>query len=62
VHDLGIVYGDAHQVTVSAGVASVIAHHLDDAAEHLLRDADDALYRAKQAGRHRVVHADSIGD
>ncbi len=50
VISLGIGYGDGHQVTLSAGVASVIAHDLDDSAERLLREADDALYRAKQAG------------
>ncbi|GAB7072086.1 diguanylate cyclase [Mycobacterium hodleri] len=59
VISLGIGYGDGHQVTLSAGVASVIAHDLDDSAERLLREADDALYRAKQAGRNRVVvHGD----
>ncbi|MDX1893424.1 GGDEF domain-containing protein [Mycolicibacterium sp. 050158] len=59
VDNLRIGYGDGQQVTLSAGVASVIAHHHEDSAEHLLRDADDALYRAKQAGRNQVaVHAD----
>jgi diguanylate cyclase (GGDEF)-like protein len=64
VTDLRIVYGSARQVTISAGVASVIPHHLDESDEHLLREADDALYRAKQAGRNRVVpeDEDSVAD
>lgn len=62
VHDLGIAYGEAQQVTISAGVASVIPYHLDGAEERLHRKADDALYRAKQAGRNRIVHADTVAD
>jgi len=40
----------------SIGVAAVIAEELDspDAAEDLLRRADEALYRAKRSGRDRV--------
>jgi two-component system cell cycle response regulator len=40
-------------VTVSAGVAT----WADEAAEELLRRADEALYRAKDAGRDRVMAA-----
>jgi two-component system cell cycle response regulator len=42
--------GPVH-VTASVGVAST--DHLDDSA-HLLKTADDALYRAKARGRNRV--------
>lgn len=42
------------QITFSAGVASVASH--PDPRE-ALKAADDALYRAKQAGRNRVVVA-----
>lgn len=40
-------------VTISLGVAVVSAQHLDPGA--LLRQADDALYAAKKAGRNRVM-------
>ena len=53
-----ILHGDsptAANVTVSIGVAAV---HLDAASdgdvERLVRAADEALYRAKHGGRHRV--------
>jgi len=50
------------QVRGSIGVAAVTADDLDepDAAEDLLRWADDALYRAKRSGRDRVevLHPD----
>ena len=39
-------------VTVSAGVASAVAR---DSLETLIARADDALYRAKEAGRNRVA-------
>ena len=40
-------------VTASIGVALAAA---DSTAQTLLRDADAAMYRAKDAGRDRVVH------
>jgi diguanylate cyclase (GGDEF)-like protein len=50
------------QVSGSLGVAAVSAEDLDapEAAEDLLRRADDALYRAKRSGRDRVevLHPD----
>jgi diguanylate cyclase (GGDEF)-like protein len=49
-----VVDGDPMAITVSAGVAT-LAPHIDG--EGLLRLADDALYRAKEAGRNRVVLA-----
>jgi diguanylate cyclase (GGDEF)-like protein len=60
-NDLQLVFGGSKQVTISVGVASAIAreHQHED---FLFHEADKALYRAKQAGRNRVVHADSAGD
>ncbi len=42
-------------ITVSAGVALFPAHGADMAS--LVKAADDALYRAKESGRNRVVYA-----
>lgn len=44
-------------VTLSAGVAEFPGHGADR--ETLLRQADAALYQAKQGGRDRVVRAQS---
>jgi two-component system cell cycle response regulator len=42
-------------VTVSAGLSSLI--RADDTPQSILKRADEALYRAKRAGRNRVVAA-----
>ncbi len=46
------IQGHRHQVTVSAGVA--IARGLMTTGSELLRDADAAMYRAKEAGKGRI--------
>jgi diguanylate cyclase (GGDEF)-like protein/PAS domain S-box-containing protein len=61
INDLEIVYGNSKQITITAGVASLIPRPLESN-EHLLHEADKALYRAKEAGRNRAVHADPCDD
>ena len=48
--------GPRKRVTVSIGLAMFPCHA--DSADTLLRAADEALYRAKDAGRNRVVSAE----
>ncbi|MFK4638053.1 GGDEF domain-containing response regulator [Paenarthrobacter histidinolovorans] len=61
VHDLTIEHsGDPDGVlTISAGIAASPGGH-PAGTEHLLREADLALYAAKAAGRNRVAMADSF--
>ena len=49
--------GQERAATISIGVA-VLDGHRD--AEDLLEQADKAMYAAKQAGRDRVVRADTL--
>lgn len=54
IYDLDIVYCGTRRMTVSAGVATAVPdrEHEDT---YLLRKADEALYRSKQAGRNRTT-------
>ncbi|MES9958552.1 MAG: GGDEF domain-containing protein, partial [Sedimenticola sp.] len=45
---------DVDEVTISCGV---VQYESGESAESLLKRADECLYRAKDAGRNRVVHA-----
>ncbi|ADE12005.1 sensor domain-containing diguanylate cyclase [Sideroxydans lithotrophicus] len=56
VHELDMRYRKTRLITVSAGVASVIPEG-EQSEIFLIREADKALYRAKQQGRNRVVCA-----
>ncbi len=51
-------FTQAGHITISLGVAEL---HFGDTIDALIRRVDDALYRAKQGGRNRVV-LDSYGD
>lgn len=53
---VGCPSGEVVHVTASLGVADSIRHGLD--LQLLLSQADAAMYRAKEAGRNRVVAAD----
>lgn len=55
VCDLNMVFGESRLVTVSLGVVSVILREQQHE-DFLAQEADKALYRAKTAGRNRVVH------
>jgi diguanylate cyclase (GGDEF)-like protein/PAS domain S-box-containing protein len=45
-------------VTLSIGIAVFPGH--GDSSEHLLKAADDALYRAKEQGRDRIISAEEF--
>ena len=47
-------------VTISVGVAALSASELKSA-DDLLKEADEALYRAKESGRNRVVSYEASG-
>jgi diguanylate cyclase (GGDEF)-like protein len=49
--------GTPRRITVSAGVATYDKNSPIDSVDGLIRAADSALYRAKDAGRNRVVRA-----
>ncbi|MEO9079312.1 MAG: two-component regulator propeller domain-containing protein [Rhodanobacter sp.] len=51
--------GTAPHVTISVGIAAVVPS-ASESPEHLLRCADEALYRAKAEGRDRVVAASPL--
>ena len=54
---LGLTDGKRHQVTVSIGVSTYDGH---PDYQHLLRQADQAMYQAKQDGRNRVVSFEDL--
>ncbi|MBW2649974.1 MAG: diguanylate cyclase [Deltaproteobacteria bacterium] len=63
VEEMSIEHDDAvtrKTVTISLGVASTIPKQ-HDSWDRLLKEADKALYRAKEEGRNRVVSAPQLG-
>lgn len=56
IYELDMRYRGTLRVTISAGAASVVPGD-EQAAMSLVREADNALYRAKQMGRNRIVQA-----
>ena len=60
VQDLRVVVLDRRlQITVSIGLAGCRAQQLAPNLDSLLAQADQALYRAKAAGRNRIVQAEA---
>jgi len=59
--DLSMVFSESRLITVSVGVASMTPHEQQNE-DFLLIEANKALYRAKSAGRNRVVHAQPVAD
>jgi len=53
IYDLGMSYRGTRRITVSAGVASTIPDR-EQSEMDLVREADKALYRAKQNGRNQI--------
>jgi diguanylate cyclase (GGDEF)-like protein/PAS domain S-box-containing protein len=56
VDGLELVFRGSRRVTVSVGIASMVPQERQNESE-LLERADEALYRAKRAGRNQAVHA-----
>jgi diguanylate cyclase (GGDEF)-like protein len=50
--------GSALRLTVSIGVSANTGNYADSDA--LIKSVDQALYRAKQLGRNRVVSSDEL--
>lgn len=61
INDLRLVFGESRQVTASAGMASMIPHQKQND-DFLFQEADKALYRAKLAGRNRVMYMQPVAD
>lgn len=48
------------QITKTVSIGMSYLNHMGDTAEHLLKRADEALYRAKNGGRNRVEVTENI--
>ena len=60
VQEMHLHYRSLKPITLSLGVAGYPEH--GDTGLEIIQAADAALYRAKQAGRDRVMAADAAGE
>ena len=57
IKQLNVLHGGQRLGAVTLSIGIAVCPDNGDSVEHLLKAADDALYRAKEGGRDRIVTA-----